>query len=590
MFAGFPENRHEKIARTVNDRRAVGESIDGVDESADIDKTRNPVERAERSLDIRERVQRTDFRRFITMLDRLRLPHLAGMRDLPVDRADRARTIQEITGADGRHITAGGGRCIRQFQPKFNQLCLRIHAPTFSRRVLPCNFFIEEDFNSRIAIFTTALSITNDMAKSSAVLSLPEWQAFSAKDPSGAARELTRRMQTQLSEVQQRAVFAWMQTERELTATFERFAGTLAPLAGVPYALKDVFQVASLNIRAGSRFPAGVLPKKDRDGKLPHVLRGVGAVLAAKTNLYEFAYGLTGENPHYGDCEHPSFPDRTSGGSSSGSAAVVAAGIVPFATGTDTGGSIRVPAAFCGLYGMRTSVQHPWIEDAFPLAPSFDTAGWFTGNAQDMYTIHHFLLSAAKPERPLRGCFLDFAALGQTADPDVTEAVHAAGLAYAPAADATTAEQLRAGFSRAAETYAVLQSAEAYKVHESWLYLHRDHYSPVVWERLDRGRKWTTEQLDAAHAAHTAAKQLWANFFLTHDFLVLPATPFPALRKSDCTQANRERLLALTTPASLGGLPVLTIPVNLPSGLTTGLQIVVNSNQSPVIPWALKLV
>jgi amidase/aspartyl-tRNA(Asn)/glutamyl-tRNA(Gln) amidotransferase subunit A len=426
------------------------------------------------------------------------------------------------------------------------------------------------------------------MAKSSAAISLPEWQAYSAKDPSGAAKELTRRMQTQLSETQQRAVFAWMQTERELAATFERFAGTLAPLAGVPYALKDVYQAPPLTIKAGSHFPPGILPKKERDGKLPHVLRGVGAVLASKTNLYEFAYGLTGENPHFGDCEHPHDPARTSGGSSSGSAVVVAAGIFPFAIGTDTGGSIRVPAAFCGLYGLRTTPQHPWIEDAFPLAPSFDTAGWFTGNAQDMHTVHRFLLSATKIERELRGCYLDFEALGMTADTDVAEALRAAAANYAPAADKTTAEQLRAGFAHATETYAVLQSTEAYKVHADWLDTYREHYSPVVWERLNRGRNWTTAQLDEAHTRHAAMKLLWTNYFLTYDFLILPATPFPALKKTDCTQANRDRLLALNAPASLGGLPVLTIPVTLPSGLTSGLQIIVNSNQSPVIPWALK--
>ena len=395
-------------------------------------------------------------------------------------------------------------------------------------------------------------------------------------------------MQTQLSEAQQRAVFAWIQTERELTATFERFAGTLAPLAGVPYALKDLFHVSPLALRAGSRFPAGILPKKERDGKFPHVLRGVGAVLCAKTQLHEFAYGLTGENPHFGDCEHPIYSDRTSGGSSSGSAVVVAAGIVPFATGTDTGGSIRVPAAFCGLYGMRTSALHPWIEDAFPLAPSFDTAGWFTGNAQDMHTVHHYLLGSTKPEREMRGCYLDFDPLGQPAESEVAEAVRAAAATYAPAADKTTAEHLRNGFSHTAETYAVLQSTEAYKVHATWLDQYREYYSPTVWDRLDRGRRWTTEQLDTAYARHAALKLLWTTFFLSYDFLVLPATPFPALRKSDCTQANRDRLLALTAPASLGGLPVLTIPISLPSGLTSGLQIIVNSNQSPVVPWALK--
>jgi len=426
------------------------------------------------------------------------------------------------------------------------------------------------------------------MAKIPAVLSLPEWQTFSAKDPAGAARELTRRMREQLPQSQQQAALAWTQTEADLKAQFARVAGTLAPLAGVPYALKDVFQVPPLSLQAGSKFPDGLLPKKDRDGKLPHVLRGVGAVLAAKTHLYEFAYGLTGENPHYGDCVHPQFPDRTSGGSSSGSAVLVAAGIVPMAIGTDTGGSIRVPAAFCGLYGLRTATQHAWMDDAFPLAPSFDTAGWFTRDAQDMHFLHRFLLCATNPEHEPRGCFLDFDALGQPADIDVAIALRQAATAYAPAAERGLAEHLRHGFALAAETYAVLQSSEAAKIHAAWLDTHRALYGPVVWERLNRGRQWTAAQLDEAHTRHAAIKLLWAEFFQSYDFLILPATPFAALRNNDCTQTNRDRLLALNAPASLGGLPVLTIPFKLPSGLTSGLQIVVNSNQSPVIPWALK--
>lgn len=426
------------------------------------------------------------------------------------------------------------------------------------------------------------------MTKLTAAVSMPEWQAFSAKDPAGAARELMRRIQSQLTEEQQRAVFSWIQTERELTATFERFAGTLAPFAGVPYALKDVFQIAKLGVRAGSKFPPGILPQKERDGKLPHVLRGVGAVLTAKTHLYEFAYGLTGENPHYGDCEHPRFPGLTTGGSSSGSAAVVAAGIMPLAVGTDTGGSIRVPAAFCGIYGMRTSPRHPWIEDAFPLAPSFDTAGWFTGNAQDMVMTHRFLLGATKLEREPKGCFIDFECLGMAADSEVATTFRTAAANYATIADSSTAEALRANFAKAPEAYAILQSAEAAKVHEPWLDAFRSHYSPSVWERIDRGRRWTPAQIEAAQQSCSDLQKAWDSYFASHDFLIVPATPFPALSKSDCTQANRERLLALNTPASLGGLPVLTIPVTLPSGLSTGLQVIVNSNQSPAIPWCLK--
>src|SRR5690606_22021660 len=110
---------------------------------------------------------------------------------------------------------------------------------------------------------------------------------------------------------------------------------------------------------------------------------------------------------------------------------------------------------------------------------------------------------------------------------------------------------------------------------------------PGVWQRIDRGRRWTAAQLDAAHLRRAVIKLLWVRFFLTYDFLVLPATPFPAPTKAECTLENRNRLLALTAPASLGGLPVLSVPVPLAEGRSTGLQIVVNDPLSPVIPWAL---
>ena len=128
---------------------------------------------------------------------------------------------------------------------------------------------------------------------------------------------------------------------------------TRAPLRGVPYFLKDLFDLAGTKTRAGARFLSEVRPLPAQDAAIVQAFRRCGAACAGKTHLHEFAFGLTGENPHYGDCTHPRFPGRTTGGSSSGSAAAVAAGIVPLATGTDTGGSIRVPAAFNGIWGHK---------------------------------------------------------------------------------------------------------------------------------------------------------------------------------------------------------------------------------------------
>ena len=418
-----------------------------------------------------------------------------------------------------------------------------------------------------------------------ASVTIPEWQSLAQADPAAAAAELVRRRE-RLSPAQAAAVWAWLPEEAELTRSFaDAHRGSLH---GVPYALKDLFLVRGLPTRAGGQLSHPPMPVSD--GAMVQALRTAGAVLAGKTHLHEFAYGLTGENPHYGDVQHPLFPDRTSGGSSSGSAAAVAAGLVPLAIGTDTGGSVRVPAAFCGLYGLRLTPHHSWIADAFPLAPSFDTAGWFTANAADLQRVNEALLGTARGAlvREPRGVSLS------TADFDVATEVHDAKRlpdvagCFAPPADNETAQLLIHAFSGCANAYAVLQSQEAYRVHQATLDTEKARYGAAVWQRIDRGRHWTEEQQAKARVKQHTVKLAWTQFFLTYDFLVLPVAPFVALRHTDCGQAQRDAQLTLTAPASLGGLPVLTVPVPRPDGLTLGLQIVVNSPDSPVIQWALE--
>jgi amidase/aspartyl-tRNA(Asn)/glutamyl-tRNA(Gln) amidotransferase subunit A len=187
-------------------------------------------------------------------------------------------------------------------------------------------------------------------------------------------------------------------------------------------------------------------------------------------------------------------------------------------------------------------------------------------------------------ERTPRGCYLEPPGL----EPDVATACRTAAAALAPPDDPAVTDDWNAAMAGAVEAYAVLQSAEALAVHGAWLDRFRDRYSPGVWARIDRGRHWTDAQRTAAQIKLAVVRQWWTRFFLAADFLVLPATPFPAPTQAECTLENRNRLLALTAPASLAGLPVLTVPVALPSGLSTGLQIIVNHPQSPVVNWVLE--
>jgi Asp-tRNA(Asn)/Glu-tRNA(Gln) amidotransferase A subunit family amidase len=284
----------------------------------------------------------------------------------------------------------------------------------------------------------------------------------------------------------------------------------------------------------------------------------------------------------------PATPKRTSGGSSSGSAAVVAAGLCPLAFGTDTGGSIRVPAAFCGLHGLRLTPGHPWIADAFPLAPSFDTPGWFTASATAMSQVLALLLGPEASSREPRGVWFEATSVGAGIEDETLGAAQTRLAArLAEPAPAKLAQAFRAAHADGVTTYAVLQSTEAYAVHRDRLDKHRDHYGADVWALIDRGRHWTVAQHDTAQGARSRVRRFWREFFTDHDFAVLPATPFPALPLTACTPDNRLRLLHLQAPASLAGLPVLTLPVTLPGNLSTGLQIIVNDARSPTLPWVL---
>lgn len=411
-------------------------------------------------------------------------------------------------------------------------------------------------------------------------MTFADWQQLS---PTAAAREVHARARARLSPAQQRATIAQLEPESELTAAFER-AAVSAPLGRVPCFVKDLFDVAGRPTFAGSTFLPEVRPTPRSDSALVATARQAGAVMAGKSQMHEFAYGITGENAHYGDAEHPHFPGRTTGGSSSGSAALVAAGVVPLAFGSDTGGSVRLPAAFCGLHGFRHLPGHPWITDAIALSPSMDTAGWFTRTAGDMRTAIAALLGLAPAAASARGCYLEMPGLHA----EVARACREAARRFDAVTDEDTGNALRSGFAPLLDMYNIIVAHEAWAVHQSWAERYRERYDPSVWQRLNRAQQVTAAQLQSANEARGRLRELWTNFFARYDFLILPASPAPAFTKPECTLENRNRILVLTAPASIAGLPVLTIPVSLPSGLTTGLQIIVPNAHSPVIAWALE--
>jgi Asp-tRNA(Asn)/Glu-tRNA(Gln) amidotransferase A subunit family amidase len=427
--------------------------------------------------------------------------------------------------------------------------------------------------------------------------------------PEETAREVHARVAA-LPDPLRGAAIAWLRPEKDLAAELERWNGltpgrsqrvevnALHPLAGIPYLLKDLFDLAGVPTRAGSKFLDRIRPTPVQDCAIARKLAGLGAVCAGKTHLVEFASGLTGENPHYGDCPHPFYPDRLSGGSSSGSAALVAAGVTPLSIGTDTGGSVRVPAAWCGLYGFRLNPGDDLIRDAFPLAPTMDTVGWFTAKAEDMVTAWRALAGSSRRETAgaanglttaatPRGCYLNARRLVPAMDAAVATACDYAAASLSAHADPVAEASLVLSWHHAVEAYVTIGMSEAHGVHRDWLAPYHEHYDPVIWQRFTDAGHFPVADIARARQRLEEIRSVWRDFFRTYDYLVLPAVPCAAPTKAQSTAELRRNILTLTAPASLGGLPVLTIPVPMSSGLTAGLQIILPAAESPVVPWLL---
>ena len=416
--------------------------------------------------------------------------------------------------------------------------------------------------------------------------------------PAAAAREVQARVSA-LPAPLRRAALAWLRPEAELAAGLSSGGSGSRPTAagqepgppslhGVPYLLKDLFDLAGVPTRAGSTFLEHVRPLPTRDCTIATRLTGLGAACAGKTHLVEFASGLTGENPHYGDCPHPHHPGRLPGGSSSGSAALVAAGVTPLAIGTDTGGSVRVPAAWCGLYGFRLTPGDELIRDAFPLAPSLDTAGWFTAHAADMQIAVQALAGPAAPARGApRGCYLNARKLVPDMEPAVATACDYAAASLSARADPVAEAALVLSWHHAVDAYVTIGMSEAHHVHRNWLAPYREHYDPVIWRRFTDAGNFSPDDIATARQRVTEMRSVWRDFFRAYDYLVLPAVPCAAPTKAEATLALRRNILTLTAPASLGGLPVLSIPVPLPTGLTAGLQVIVPSADSAAVSHIL---
>ncbi len=356
------------------------------------------------------------------------------------------------------------------------------------------------------------------------------------------------------------------------------------PLAGVPFLVKWNVDVAGYTTVAGSPARA-MLPAAAADAAMVARLCTAGAVPVGATHMDELACGATGVNPHYGAVRLPADPARMTGGSSSGSAAAVAAGYVPLALGSDTNGSIRAPAALCGVWGFRPGDGRLSRAGCLPYADSLDTVGGFANDIDDLAVLYDVMRDAGslRPQpvcdstAPLRIAVLtgDFE---RHADANAQRAVRRAA-ACLHAGDSVPVDG--AEVARVRDAAVVISNMELAREHRSLV----DAPASLVSERLRTRIAAGLATFDAAYGEAIACRAAWRTrleaLFAHYDVLIAAATPYAAPRFTDATvDVNgvalepAKTLGLLTQPISFAGLPVVSAPCFLPGELPVGVQLI----------------
>jgi aspartyl-tRNA(Asn)/glutamyl-tRNA(Gln) amidotransferase subunit A len=379
----------------------------------------------------------------------------------------------------------------------------------------------------------------------------------------------------------------------------------LGPLDGIPFSVKDMIQIKGVKCTAGSILFKNYIAK--RNAICISKLKKAGAIVIGTTNLNEFASGITGINPHYGSSKNPWNKDHISGGSSSGSCVSVSTGMVSFSLGTDTGGSIRVPSAFCGTVGLKPTYDLVSRDGVINLAPSLDHVGCITRSICDAAIVLEALIAKAPSTRKNKAANLldyishkivsrkDKLVVGipddyffENIDLELIKHFDYFIKTIESAVSNIKFVSIK-GTNRIPSTWTIIRLAEAAEQHKRWIMTKSAEYSIEVRNMIKKGLEISA--VDYIHA-YKLKHQLTNNFLValkTTDVLVLPSTSitapkFKSFMNDDENSSIRNSLLRNSIPSNISGLPAVNVPVGLDRfGIPVGVQIVGRPFEEAVI-------
>ena len=361
------------------------------------------------------------------------------------------------------------------------------------------------------------------------------------------------------------------------------------PLLGCSFAVKDVFDIAGH--RTGNGHPRWLEthPPAERTASAVERLLDAGARLIGKTYCDEMTYSINGENVHYGTPVNPRAPGRIPGGSSSGSASAVSGGLVDFALGTDCGGSVRIPASYCGIYGIRTSHGLVPADGVIPLAKSFDTVGWFARTASLMQRVGSVLLPPTNAFVPRRLLIATdaLAALDSEITAALTQAIEIV------TATIEKTDRVSVYTSDSAErvtTFRVLQGAEIHAQHGAWIDRYRPEFGPGIRERFAWAATIAAADVAMALPGREALARYIDSLLADDAILCVPTAPgiAPKLNTPPAElEVFRSRAFALLSIAGLAGLPQISLPLGTFDGCPLGLSIIgPRGSDQGILDWA----